>query len=316
MLKAIVIFNFGAPQCEKEIFSYQVELFKDPEIIDLPIGSFGRAFLAYLIATLKRKKSIAKYRLIGGTSPLNKITESQRVLLEKYLERRGETVKVFTAMKYSKPNLDDCLLNLKTFGAREVTFIPLFPHFSKVTTGGFWRQLETKIKNYDFNVKKIKDYFINDYFIDSWIWEIRGAFSKISDLTRYHLLFSAHGLPEKIILKGDPYKDQIEATVNAIVAKLDYKIEFSISYQSRSGPGKWLEPATENVLKNLARKKKKVILVPISFVSDNFETLYENDIELADYYKANGGEEFIRVPSLNTSEKFIECLGELYLHEC
>ncbi|MCC6932223.1 MAG: ferrochelatase [Deltaproteobacteria bacterium] len=308
----VVLFNFGAPRDLDDIYDFQVRLFSDPDVFGLPIPQFCLNMLARIIASVRTTKTRAKYERIDGISPLLKISEQQRDLLQADLGNSGLKAKVVLAMRYSYPGIEDALSELKKEGVNRVIFLPLFPQYSLATTENFYKALHHTLKKYSFSAEFIHDYHLHPNFIEAWTERIKELIRGI-DISNHHLLFSAHGLPMKILKLGDPYKEQIEAGAAAIYEQSHLPVPYSVSYQSRTGPVEWIGPDTLSVVKDLAQAGKGIILVPLSFVSDNFETNYENDIEQKEIFIEHGGRNLIRVPALNESPKFIRCLRNIII---
>jgi len=305
--QAIVLFNFGAPESTNEIQNYQYRLFSDNEVIKMPFPLNIQKIIAYIISRIRYKKVVKKYNKIGGKSPLMEISRHQKRLLEDALN--DNSIRVFLAMKYSKPFIADCLEEISKFNISKIIFIPLFPHYSFVTTKSFYLELKRHLKIYNFQTYFVKDYYKHPLFIKAWVEEIKLSLESIKN-KEFTLLFSAHSIPQKYVQQGDPYPQQINTCAKLIFKKLSIDAPMIISYQSRVGPIKWLEPETEKVLKELAKTKKNVIFIPISFVSDNLETLYDGKI-FKEFFKNQGGKEFIQVSPLNTTKCYIECLKDI-----
>ena len=214
------------------------------------------------------------------------------------------------------PRAFDVLQKVKEYSPTEIILLPLYPQFSATTSGSSineWNELCEK-ENFKINTKTICCYSTENNFIISHVSLIKKILSKVEN-NNFKLIFSAHGLPENKIKKGDPYQWHIEETVKNIIVKLNYlNLDYVISYQSRVGPLKWIGPSTdEEIIKN-SKEKKGIIIVPVAFVSEHSETLVELDIEYKKLAYKNGCSFYKRVPALGTDENFIKGLSELVLH--
>lgn len=316
---AILLLNLGGPDSIKSIKPFLVNLFSDSDIIKLP----AQPLTARFIATRRAKKVIPRYEQIGGSSPINKETDKQAFALEKLLNESGskDKFKTFIGMRYWHPLIDETLDKIFCHETKfeKLIVLPLFPQYSRTTTGSCFNQVKNYIKNKNSDkalsadVIYINNWHDNSIYIDALAKKIDEGFVKFKDTPKenIHVVFSSHSIPKKFIDDGDPYKEQIEKTIALVVSKTKIH-KYSVAYQSRSGPVKWLEPDTKDVLKKLAlTKKKAIMIVPISFVSDHIETLYEIDIMLGNMCKSLGVEQFIRTPSLDADPLFIKALANI-----
>ena len=310
---AVILFNLGGPDKLENVEPFLFNLFNDPAILNLP--SFIRYPLAKLIS--KRRTPIAKniYKEIGGSSPILKLTQDQANALEKSLNRneKGFIYKVFISMRCWHPRAYETVENVKKFDPSEIVLLPLYPQYSAATSGSSiseWKEISKK-KNLDVKTKTICCYPEDDKFIKAHSELIK---EKINGLENYKLIFSAHGLPEKNIKNGDPYQWQVEQSVNKIMETINQNnIDYILSYQSRVGPLKWIEPSTEEVIIEYSKKGKHLVIVPVAFVSEHSETLVELDIEYEKLAKKNGCNNYTRIEALGINEYFIDGLSELIL---
>ena len=315
MKKAIILFNLGGPDKLENVEPFLFNLFYDPAILNLP--KFLRYPLAKLISN--RRAPIAKkiYQELGGASPILKLTIDQSNSLEKKLnkEDRNNKYKCFIVMRCWHPRAENVINEVKNFNPEEVILLPLYPQYSAATSGSSIKEWHDVCKKNNYNVKTstICCYPTEANFIDAHIEEIH---KKIKDLKNYKLIFSAHGLPEKNIKKGDPYQWQVEQSVNEIVKKLNLEnLDWILSYQSRVGPLKWIGPSTEDVIVENSKIGKKIVLIPIAFVSEHSETLVELDIEYKELADKNGCVEYLRIPALGVNNNFIAALSNLVLNK-
>ena len=314
MKKAVILFNLGGPDKLESVEPFLFNLFNDPAIISIP--SIIRYPLAKFIS--KKRAPIAKniYREIGNKSPILELTQNQSKILETNLSTKGD-YKCFVIMRCWHPRATDVIKKVKDYNPDEVILLPLYPQYSASTSGSSikeWNDL-CKKENYNIKTKTICCYPTENNFIESHVNLIKKTINNVEN-KNFKLLFSAHGLPENKIKKGDPYQWQVEQTVQGIMSKLkDENLDYTICYQSRVGPLKWIGPSTDDVIVKYSKEKKGIIIVPVAFVSEHSETLVELDIEYKKLAEKNGCSFYKRVPALATEENFIKGLTELVLQK-
>ena len=308
--KAVILFNLGGPDSLKAVQPFLFNLFHDPNIIDLPQPF--RYILAKIISIFRNKKAQHIYSLMGGKSTILEETERQASFLEKYLKEKGQQdIKVFFCMRHWHPMSEEVIKSIEEYDPSQLILLPLYPQFSTTTTKSAIEDFVQKVAK--GKLKAVQRNIICCYpddmnFISAHVKLIQEA---LSGLDNYKILFSAHGLPEKIIEKGDPYQWQIAKTVNTIVESLEIAdLDYKITYQSRVGPVKWLLPNTEDEILTVAKKKKNIVIVPISFVSEHSETLVELDIEYKNLV-SDFDIVYKRVKTLGIDELYIKSLGEI-----
>ena len=313
MKKAIILFNLGGPDKLENVEPFLFNLFNDPAILNLP--TFLRYPLAKLISN--RRAPVAKkiYAELGGSSPILKLTKEQSDALEKKLNQTQEEdeYKCFIIMRCWNPRAEDVIKDVQLYGPDEIILMPLYPQYSAATSGSSIKEWKDVCKKNNYHVKTstICCYPTDQNFINAHTKEI---IKKIKDLKNFKLIFSAHGLPEKNIKKGDPYQWQVEQSVKKIVESLnDENLDWILSYQSRVGPLKWIGPSTETIIIENSKLGKHIVLVPIAFVSEHSETLVELDIEYKEIADANGCKNYTRVPALGINEDFIKAMSELII---
>jgi ferrochelatase len=313
MKKAVILFNLGGPDKIENVEPFLFNLFNDPAILNLP--SFLRYPLAKLISN--RRAPIAKkiYEELGGSSPILKLTKEQSIALEIKLNKTQiETeYKCFIVMRCWNPRAEDVIKEVQLFNPNEIILMPLYPQYSAATSGSSIKEWKNVCKKNGYNIKTstICCYPTDKNFINAHTNEI---LKKIKDINNFKLIFSAHGLPEKNIKKGDPYQWQVEQSVKKIVENLnDENLDWVLSYQSRVGPLKWIGPSTEDTIIENSKIGKHIVLVPIAFVSEHSETLVELDIEYKEIADANGCKNYTRVPALGINEDFIKAMSELII---
>ena len=312
MKKAIVLFNLGGPDKLENVEPFLFNLFNDPAIISIP--SIFRYPLAKFLS--KRRAPIAKdiYKEIGNKSPILELTQEQAKSLENNLSKKGD-YKCFVVMRCWHPRASDVINKVKEYNPEEVILLPPYPQYSASTSGSSineWNEL-CKKENYKVKTKIICCYPTENNFIASHVALIQQTVKKIEN-NNFKLIFSAHGLPESKIKKGDPYQWQVGETVKEIISKLkNENLDYVISYQSRVGPMKWIGPSTDAEIIKYSKEKKGIVIVPVAFVSEHSETLVELDIEYKKLAEKNGCSFYKRVPALGIEENFINGLAELVL---
>lgn len=319
----VLLLNLGGPETQEDVKPFLYNLFADPEIIRLPIPWLQKP-LASLIATMRSEKSKRNYAEIGGGSPLRRITEAQADALKANLSDRGFDVPLYIAMRYWHPFTEDVMQQLKSDNIERVVVLPLYPQYSITTSGSSFKLLD-ELWSQDPQLAKIERVTISSWYdqpdyISSMAAAIAGELDKLERPDDAYVLFSAHGVPESYVqVAGDPYQQEVEGCVRLIWQQLGRPNPHSLSYQSRVGPVKWLQPYTEDALEALGEKgTKHLLVVPISFISDHIETLQEIDIEYREVAEDAGVKHFIRVPTLNTDPNFINALAKMvvpYLKE-
>lgn len=308
---ATVLMNLGGPLKEEDIKPFLFNFFMDKNIIGAPLPI--RWLLAKWIS-FSRGRGAAKtsYAALGGKSPLLENTEAQARALETLLQKTWPGLKVFVSMRYWHPLAADVVRAVKAYAPDDVILLPLYPQFSTTTSFSSiqnWNK-EARAADLDLPTQKICCYPFQTGFIAASAELIRAELSKAPAKTR--LLFSAHGLPEKVITGGDPYQYQCEQTAQKIVDALGIEgLDWQICYQSRVGPLKWIGPSTEEALDKAAAEGVGVLVYPHAFVNEHVETLVEIEEEYREYAHEKGIPYFARVPTVSTHPAFIAGLAAL-----
>jgi ferrochelatase len=305
---AVVLFNLGGPDSLEAVQPFLFNLFNDPAIIGLP-NPFRYA-LAKLISTTRRKEASHNYAYMGGASPLLKETEAQSRALAKVLAEQLQAydAQVFLAMRYWLPFTEDAAKAVEAFEPDEVVLLPLYPHFSTTTTGSSLKAWNKAYKG-PGRVRTACCYYDEPGFVSAHARKIRETFDAAGQPENIRLLFSAHGLPEKIIKAGDPYQWQVEQTCAAVMAELGDGWDWQVCFQSRVGPMKWIGPSTPDAVAAAGKEGKGIIITPIAFVSEHVETLVELDRDYFELATAVGCPTYLRVPALGVDPGFIEGLA-------
>jgi ferrochelatase len=317
MKTGVLVFNLGGPETLRDVKPFLYRLFSDPEIIRIKFTPL-RKFVAYTIATLRRKKSEGYYAQIGGGSPIRRLTEEQARALQQELNKRGNDSQTFVGMCAAPPFLEEAIDNVVASGVRRLVILPLFPQFSTTTTGSGFpvlkRLIAARPQFKSIDVQWVREWFDHPVYIEAFALAIQRELDKGgSDKT--HILFSAHSIPESYVRQGDPYLVQTEKSVELIMSRLlqmGYANTHQLSFQSKVGPQKWLSPMTSDTIVQLGEQgMQDVLVVPISFVSEHSETLYELDILYKKTAADAGITNFRRVPALNSDPTFIRALADI-----
>lgn len=319
----VLLFNLGGPGNLEEVEPFLRRLFSDRDIIELPLGAAVQPGFAWMLARLRASSVRRNYARIGGGSPQLAITRRQAKLLEERLNAEpavsGRRFRTFVSMRYAAPSIADALTEMEAAGIRRVVTLSLFPQWSRATTGSWMRELERTLslprwRGAGFEISHIDQYPTDPGYLDALADTVRQALNRFPPEARPRvvLLFSAHGLPKALVDRGDPYVKQIDATRLGVLERLDLPNRELLGYQSRTGPVRWIGPGTDELIDELgAEGVERVVLVPLSFVSDHIETLYEIDLLFAERARRAGIREFVRSPALNEHPRFIEALARL-----
>lgn len=311
---AVVLFNLGGPDAPEAVEPFLFNLFNDKAIIRVPQP------LRWLIAKMvsRRRAPIAKeiYAQLGGGSPLLPLTEEQARALEAELGgAQGERdVRAFIAMRYWKPFAAETVRAVKAWAPDELVLLPLYPQYSTTTTGSSlkdWAKA-AKAAGLHTRAKTVCCYPVDPDFIEAHVRQVRAAIAGFATRDEFRILFSAHGLPKRIVDGGDPYQSQVEATCAAVMAGVGGgPFDWRTCFQSRVGPLEWIGPATDAEIERAGREGKSLIVVPIAFVSEHSETLVELDKEYGKLAAESGVPRYVRVAALGTQPDFIRGLARL-----
>jgi ferrochelatase len=325
---AVVLFNLGGPDSLDAVQPFLFNLFNDPAIISLP------APLRWLVAkqVSRRRAPIAQdiYRQMGGRSPLLEQTKAQAEALEHQFKGQAhDETRVFIAMRYWHPMTDEAVRQVAAFSPDRVVLLPLYAQFSTTTTGSSidaWHRA-AKTAGLSCPTVTICCYPADPLFVQAHAKKIDEVLRSLitngaQDISDVQILLSAHGLPKKIVDRGDPYAWQIDQTAAAIIDLLQSdthgwsNLDWRVCYQSRVGPLEWIGPATVDAIEEAAGAGKNLVIAPIAFVSEHSETLVELDIEYRELAEKKGVGEYIRVPALGVHEDYISSLAELVKLAC
>lgn len=307
---AVVLFNLGGPDRLESVEPFLFNLFNDPAIISLPWPL--RPLLAKLISSRRREEAGRNYAYMGGRSPLVPETEAQAQSLEARLTRLlpDRETRTFLAMRYWHPLTAETAEAVAAFAPDEIVLLPLYPQFSTTTTGSSFKAWKAAYRG-SGAVREVCCFFDVAGLATAHAEQIRSTFEGAGSPGNIRLLFSAHGLPERVILGGDPYQWQVEQTCEAIMRELAGEWDWQVCYQSRVGPMKWIGPPTPEAVEQAARDGKGVLIVPVAFVSEHVETLVELDRDYAELAQTVGCATYLRAPAVGITPAFIEGLADL-----
>ena len=306
---AIVLFNLGGPDSPEAVQPFLKNLFSDPAIISLP--SFLRLPLASFISSRRAPKAKKIYDQIGGSSPILGQTEAQARALEEALGSEHEW-RGYVCMRYWHPMTEAVVRSVKRFAPDRIVLLPLYPQFSTTTTDSSvqaWKEAAAKLA---VPTQTVCCYPDEPGFVAASVDLVKQGLAEAGS-GPVRVLFSAHGLPEKVIKRGDPYQAQVERTAQAIADQIDNRtggLDWSVCYQSRVGPLKWIGPSTNAEVRRAGQDGKAIVLYPLAFVSEHSETLVELDIDYRRLAGESGVPAYIRVPTVGTHPLFIGGLAD------
>jgi ferrochelatase len=307
---AVVLFNLGGPEGPRAVRPFLKNLFSDPAIIAAP--GLVRLGLAELISRFRERSAIANYAVMGGGSPLTAETRAQADALEARLAtlRPSDEVKVFVAMRYWNPLTEQTAAEVARFAPDELVLLPLYPQFSTTTTASSLRAWEACYAG-PGRRHGVCCYPDQEALAEAHAALIEETWAAAGSPEHVRLLFSAHGIPQRISNSGDPYRAQVERTCAAVAAKLARRWDWRICYQSRVGPMQWIGPSTIEEIQRAGADGVGLVIDPIAFVSEHVETLVELDRDYAELAHKAGVAPYLRVPALGAQPRFIVGLAAL-----
>ncbi len=315
MKSGILLLNFGGPWTLADVKPFLYRLFSNPNVL-VGVPTPLRHILAFIIAQVKGPSSIRSYQAIGGSSPQFKWTAIQAARLRGVLGKDSHYVEI--GMRSAEPSITTALRRLKTWGAEEVVLLPLFPQFSTTTTGTCFDAVAKGLRRLKWkpSIRQIRNWPDHSGYIQLLRRRVDEAIAKAEkerngNDDQIHVIFSAHSLPMRIVERGDPYPQDVDRTIEAVSRNLAHPC--SLAFQSRNGKLPWLGPYLEDELKRLAQNGiRRVVVVPISFVSDHVETLFELDQLYAEQAKAYGITHYYRARCFNDDPEFARVLLSLF----
>jgi len=310
----VLLFNLGGPETLEDVRPFLYNLFADPDIIRLP-WRFLQKPLAWMISTQRYKKSRGYYEKIGGGSPLRRITDEQARALEAALAKRNINARAYVAMRYWKPFTEEALEQIMRDGISHLVVLPLYPQFSVSSTGSSLNRMNAVISEKGYRLPAtsiVCSYEDDEGYITALAATVAEKLAEFPDPDGAHILFSAHSIPVRYVKEGDPYLEHTERTVELVMQRLGKHRPYTLSFQSKVGPVEWLTPATDATVRRLAGEGvEQLLMVPVSFVSEHSETLYEMDLLYGELAAEVGIKHYLRVPTMNCREDFIDALARL-----
>jgi protoporphyrin/coproporphyrin ferrochelatase len=312
----IICFQLGGPDSPSAVEPFLYNLFCDPGIIPLgPLGGIFRKPLARYISRTRSQEVSKHYAEIGGQSPIRLLTERQARKLEAALASSVDAT-VFVAMRYWHPLTAAVVAAVNAAPLDSLVLLPLYPQYSFATTRSSlqeWERLYHPVAPAP-PAHLIEYFYDHPLYIEAVVDRIELALSHFTHPDKVHLVFSAHGLPQSLIAKGDPYQKQIHETVRLVMQDGRWPNAHTLCYQSKVGRQKWLAPALEPTIADLAQRgEKQLLVIPISFVTEHIETLHEINIEAREYAASVGIQQFEMMPAVGDSARFIGALADLVL---
>jgi ferrochelatase len=313
----VVLMNYGGPESLDEVRPYLENIFRDPLIIQLPwILRWLQVPAAKVIAFRRAPYSVENFRAIGGKSPLNEFTEKQRAALEAEMRRRGHDAVVVTAQRYWRPRAAVAVEQLKAAGVKRGVLLPLYPQYARATTLSSCEDFLsawTAAGGQRGDYTQVREYPEQPAMIAAIAAQMRETIAAIppGEQEKTGIIFSAHGLPQKMIDRGETYVESVKQSAAAVVRALGWTGHHDFAFQSRVGPVQWVRPyPIETIDDFVARGLKHAVVYPITFVSDHSETLYELDLLWGLQAEAKGLR-WHRVAALNDHPGFITALADL-----
>jgi protoporphyrin/coproporphyrin ferrochelatase len=310
----VLLINLGGPETLGDVRPFLYNLFSDPEVLRMP--AVVRKPLAAFIALTRAPKSRGLYAQIGGGSPLLRETEAQAEALRVRLAERGVEAETYVAMRCWRPFIEEAIDRIVADGVTELVVLPLFPHFSVSTTGTSTKEVARAFAARG-GVRSLPRHYVTRWYdhpkyVEAVARRIAEGLDGFPDPAAVHILFTAHSIPVSYVEAGDPYQRHTEECVRLALERLGRPNEHTLAYQSKVGPVKWLEPSTDSAIRDLAaRGVRQVLAVPISFVSDHIETLYEIDILYKGLADEVGIEHFRGTQALGCDPGFVDAMADL-----
>jgi len=310
---AVVLINLGGPDSLEDVEPFLYNIFSDPDVISLPLGFLWQGWLARRIARKRAPEARKNYQKIGGRSPILALTREQAGRLE---ARLGPGFKTYIAMRAFKPFTEEAVDALIRDGAQRIVALPLYPQRTRAMSVSSVRELYRVLarKKVKLPVHEVCCYPTEPGLVEAWADNIHATLAKIPDdrRARTQVLFSAHGLPQSLIDGGDPYLEHVKRTVAAVMERIGNDRPHTLAFQSRATGAKWLEPSTQDALRTLAGQGvQDVAVVPIAFLTEHVETLFELDMLIRDHAMSVGIQCYHRVPAPNSAPKLIDALAGL-----
>ena len=316
----VVLLNMGGPDSTADVPAYLLNIFRDPAILDMPLSFLVRPWLSRIIVKKRAAASAARYEQIGGKTPLNEIAQRQARGIQEALEAQGIAAVVLPGMRYWHPFIEEAARRFASEGVAQVVALSMYPHYCRATTGSCMAELRRAMKA---NLPGVPLAALESWpelpqYANFLAREILEALHALPDPTpdSTAVLFSAHGVPMRLITQGDPYRNQVQETFRSVCATTPPDIRVALGWQSAFGPARWLEPNSKDVIAQMAGEGvKNLVVVPLGFAAENIETLWDIEIDLKSCAEQHGIRNFVRVPCPNADESVMRGLGDLVLEK-
>ena len=324
----VILLNMGGPAALEDVPAYLLNIFRDPHILDMPLGGLIRPWLSRVIARKRAAASASRYEQIGGKSPLAEIAVEQARIMEDALSERGLRATVRPGMRYWHPFTEEAVRQIAESRADRIVAVSMYPAYCRATTGSSLEDFRAAIRKHAPGIAALEVEAWPDLpaYVEFLAQRACAALESIEERERPRtaVLFSAHSVPAKLVEQGDPYKNQIEKTFRLICARLPQGCRTALGWQSAVGPAKWLSPDTKYVAGALRHEgARNLIVVPLGFVAENIETLWDIEIDLRECARALGFSQFLRVECPNADARVMGALADLVAnrleeagHEC
>jgi len=312
MTEAILLINMGGPARRNDVEPYLREIFSDPAIIDLP--AIIRKPLASLIA-MRRKEEVAdRYEALGGYSPLFHWSEALRQNIIHELAIRGEQMEVAWAFRYMFPSIDDTMKALAQKGIKKVNILPLFPHYTHTMTGSVMKVVEHAAKANHLEFEYLEDWGQEEHVLELWEYYLKSALAEAGPKAR--VMFVAHGIPQVYVNRGDDYPDRVRASADKLSKRLPEGTKWVVAFQSKVGPVEWTKPYMEDALAEWTTTDDPIVMMPLSFVADCLETLYDLDDVAKKQVGNSGVKKYVRARVFNDDPRFASALLNVWQEKC
>ena len=310
MTEAILLINMGGPARRNDIEPYLREIFSDPAIIDLP--AILRKPLASLIAKKRVDEVAERYESIGGYPPLFHWSESLRQNVIQELNAHGAPMEVAWAFRYISPTIPEALEQLRKKGVTKVHILPLFPHYTHTMTGSVMKEVERAAEHLGLKYEYLEDWGQEEAVLELWGSYLEAALAEAGMGAR--VMFVAHGIPQIYVNRGDDYPDRVRASAEKLARRLPQGTEWVVAFQSKVGPVAWTKPYMEEVLPEWTKSDAPIVMMPLSFVADCLETLYDLDSVAKEMVESAGVKKYVRARVFNDDPQFAHALLHVW-HE-
>ena len=314
----VLLLNMGGPNSTEEVPSYLLNIFRDPCILDMPLGFLVRPWLSRIIVKRRAALSADRYEQIGGKTPLNEIARQQAAVLQFLLQEHCPGAVVTPGMRYWHPYIGEAVRRLASEKVTQVVALSMYPHYSRATTGSCMTELRRAMQKHLPHVPlgTVTEWPRMPQYVKFLAEQVTRHVARLSPRvqSRTAVLFSAHGVPMRLIERGDPYRDQVEETFRLVGRRLPAELPVRLGWQSAFGPAQWLKPDSKTVVAQLAEEGvKHLVVAPLGFAAENIETLWDIEIDLKSWAEVHDIPHLIRMPCPNADEGVMNGLADLII---